>query len=39
MPNHFLVPETQVAQWGVGSTKPMFQFYVFTEPAPATLAA
>jgi hypothetical protein len=29
----------KVARWGVGSTKPQFTFYVFAEPAPATLAA
>ena len=24
----------QVARWGVGPTKPVFQFYTFAEPAP-----
>lgn len=29
----------KVARWGVGSTKPMFTFYVFAEPAPVPVAA
>jgi hypothetical protein len=29
----------KVARWGVGSTKPMFEIYLFTEPAPAEAAA
>ncbi len=28
---HHLQARWQVARWGVGSTKPMFQFYVFAE--------
>ncbi len=35
----FLQARWKVARWGVGSTKPEFTFYVFVEPAPATLAA
>jgi hypothetical protein len=35
----FLQARWKVARWGVGSTQPMFRFYVFAEPAPATLAA
>lgn len=27
----------QVSRWGVGSTTPMFQFYVFAESAPAAV--
>ncbi len=33
----WLHSKAQAARWGVGSTKPMFQFYVFAEPAPAAV--
>lgn len=35
----YLQARWKVARWGVGSTKPMFTFYVFAEPAPVPVAA
>ena len=35
----YLQARWKVARWGVGFTKPMFTFYVFAEPAPASAAA
>jgi len=29
----------KVARWGVGPAQPVFTFYVFAEPAPASVAA
>ena len=35
----YLRAKWQVARWGVGSTKPMFTFYVFAEPVSAAKTA
>ena len=35
----YLQARWKVARWGVGSTQPMFTFYVFAEPAPIPVAA
>jgi hypothetical protein len=33
----FIQARWEPARWGVGSITPMFQFYVFAEPAPAAV--
>jgi hypothetical protein len=35
----YLQARWKVARWGVGSTTPMFHFYIFAEPAPAAKTA